>query len=111
MVALSLVGGLLFLLIFESGGTKYMFQYIYLICLLSGLGIAYCIDRLSGNVTTQKKEWKSKNMIMSRLSIIVPAYNEEETLEIFLNEVNKQTIELPLEKHIFLLMMVQRITH
>lgn len=32
-----------------------MFQYIYLICLLSGLGIAYCIDRLSGNVTTQKE--------------------------------------------------------
>ena len=55
VVALSLVGGLLFLLIFESGGTKYMFQYIYLICLLSGLGIAYCIDRLSGNVTTQKE--------------------------------------------------------
>lgn len=40
-------------------------------------------------------------MIMSRLSIIVPAYNEEETLEIFLNEVNKQTIELPLEKTYF----------
>ena len=40
-------------------------------------------------------------MRMSKLSIIVPAYNEEETLEIFLNEVNKQSVELPLEKTYF----------
>lgn len=42
---------------------------------------------------------KEKNV--KKLSIVVPAYNEEETLEIFLNEVNKQTIELPLEKTYF----------
>ncbi|MGF2028228.1 glycosyltransferase family 2 protein [Lactococcus lactis] len=35
---------------------------------------------------------------MKKLSVVVPAYNEEETLELFLNEVNKQTAELPLEK-------------
>ncbi|MFK4947982.1 glycosyltransferase family 2 protein [Lactococcus formosensis] len=35
---------------------------------------------------------------MPKLSIVVPAYNEEETLELFVNEVNKQTINLPLKK-------------
>ena len=55
VVTLSLLGGLLFLLIFESGGTKYMFQYIYLICLLSGLGISYCLNRFSGDIAIQKE--------------------------------------------------------
>lgn len=35
---------------------------------------------------------------MPKLSIIVPAYNEEETLELFVEEVNKQTTHLPLDK-------------
>ncbi|MDT2742116.1 glycosyltransferase family 2 protein [Lactococcus garvieae] len=35
---------------------------------------------------------------MKKLSIVVPAYNEEETLELFVEEVNKQTEKLPLEK-------------
>ncbi|NHI68366.1 glycosyltransferase [Lactococcus garvieae] len=35
---------------------------------------------------------------MPKLSIVVPAYNEEETLELFVDEVNKQTINLPLKK-------------
>ncbi|MFK4935111.1 glycosyltransferase family 2 protein [Lactococcus garvieae] len=35
---------------------------------------------------------------MQKLSIVVPAYNEEETLELFVEEVNKQTEKLPLEK-------------
>ncbi|WP_213495804.1 glycosyltransferase family 2 protein [Lactococcus formosensis] len=35
---------------------------------------------------------------MLKLSIVVPAYNEEETIKIFVDEVNKQTEELPLEK-------------
>lgn len=38
LVALTLFGGLLFLQLFESGGTKYLFQYIPWICLLSSLG-------------------------------------------------------------------------
>ena len=29
--------------------------------------------------------------IVLKLSIVVPAYNEEESLELFVNEVNKQT--------------------
>ena len=32
------------------------------------------------------------------LSIIVPAYNEEETIELFFDEVNVQTVDLPLDK-------------
>ena len=32
------------------------------------------------------------------LSIIVPAYNEEETIELFFDEVNAQTLDLPLDK-------------
>ena len=32
------------------------------------------------------------------LSIIVPAYNEEETIELFFDEVNDQTVDLPLDK-------------
>lgn len=32
------------------------------------------------------------------LSIIVPAYNEEETIELFFDEVNSQTLDLPLDK-------------
>ena len=32
------------------------------------------------------------------LSIIVPAYNEEETIELFFDEVNTQTLDLPLDK-------------
>ncbi len=32
------------------------------------------------------------------LSIIVPAYNEEETIELFFDEVNAQTLGLPLDK-------------
>ncbi|MDM5146364.1 hypothetical protein ICE98_03502 [Lactococcus lactis] len=60
VVTLSLLGGLLFLLIFESGGTKYMFQYIYLICLLSGLGISYCLNRFSGDIAIQKEGVKKK---------------------------------------------------
>lgn len=32
------------------------------------------------------------------LSIIVPAYNEEETIELFFDEVNTQTVDLPLDK-------------
>ncbi len=35
---------------------------------------------------------------MKKLSIVVPAYNEEETVELFVEEVNKQTANLPLEK-------------
>jgi Glycosyltransferases involved in cell wall biogenesis len=35
---------------------------------------------------------------VKKLSIVVPAYNEEETLELFVEEVNKQTEKLPLEK-------------
>lgn len=35
---------------------------------------------------------------MKKLSIIIPAYNEEETLQVFLDEVNKATSTLPLEK-------------
>ncbi|MFK4781305.1 glycosyltransferase family 2 protein [Lactococcus petauri] len=35
---------------------------------------------------------------MPKLSIIVPAYNEEEVLELFVDEVDKQTESLPLEK-------------
>ena len=35
---------------------------------------------------------------MPKLSIIVPAYNEEEVLEMFVEEVDKQTESLPLEK-------------
>lgn len=35
---------------------------------------------------------------MKTLSIIVPVYNEEETLNLFISEVNKQTKSLPLEK-------------
>lgn len=35
---------------------------------------------------------------MPKLSIVVPAYNEEETLELFVDEVNKQTINLPFKK-------------
>lgn len=38
MVILTIIGGLLFLLMFESGGTKYLLQYIPWICLLSGAG-------------------------------------------------------------------------
>ena len=35
------------------------------------------------------------------LSIIVPAYNEEETIELFFDEVNAQTLDLPLDKTIY----------
>lgn len=39
LIALSLLGGLLFLLIFESGGTKYMIQYTPFISMLAGFGL------------------------------------------------------------------------
>lgn len=39
--------------------------------------------------------------IVLKLSIVVPAYNEEETLELFVNEVNKQTEKLSLEKNFY----------
>lgn len=35
---------------------------------------------------------------MQTLSIVVPAYNEEKTLDLFIKEVNKQTVDLPLKK-------------
>ncbi|ATY87899.1 glycosyltransferase family 2 protein [Lactococcus lactis] len=35
---------------------------------------------------------------MKKLAIVVPVYNEEEVLELFVNEVNNQTRNLPLEK-------------
>lgn len=38
LISLTLIGGILFLEIFESGGTKYLLQYIPYICLLSGVG-------------------------------------------------------------------------
>lgn len=38
-VSLSLFGGILFLEIFESGGTKYMIQYMPFLSLLSGIGV------------------------------------------------------------------------
>lgn len=38
---------------------------------------------------------------MKKLSIIVPAYNEEKTLDLFINEVNLQTADLPLKKSYF----------
>lgn len=37
-VSLTVLGGLVFLIIFESGGTKYMLQYLPYICLLAGVG-------------------------------------------------------------------------
>lgn len=37
-VSLTVLGGLVFLIIFESGGTKYMLQYLSYICLLAGVG-------------------------------------------------------------------------
>ena len=47
LIALSLFGGLLFLELFESGGTKYLFQYIPLICLLSGVGMNFFSQKIS----------------------------------------------------------------
>lgn len=38
---------------------------------------------------------------MKKLSIIVPAYNEEETLELFIDEFTKQTVGLPLKRTFF----------
>ncbi|WP_416274427.1 glycosyltransferase family 2 protein [Lactococcus lactis] len=38
---------------------------------------------------------------MQKLSIVIPAYNEEEAIEIFVKEVNKHTVDLPLEKTFF----------
>lgn len=35
---------------------------------------------------------------MQTLSIVVPAYNEEKTLDLFIKEVNTQTVDLPLKK-------------
>ena len=35
---------------------------------------------------------------MQTLSIVVPAYNEEKTLDLFIKEVNKQTVDLPLKR-------------
>lgn len=35
---------------------------------------------------------------MQTLSIVVPAYNEEKTLDLFIKEVNEQTVDLPLKK-------------
>ncbi|MSD83550.1 hypothetical protein GKC32_04530 [Lactobacillus curvatus] len=46
-VSLTLFGGLLFLLIFESGGTKYLFQYIPFICLLSAVGFVQLANKFS----------------------------------------------------------------
>nr|WP_080668856.1 glycosyltransferase family 2 protein [Lactococcus lactis] len=40
-------------------------------------------------------------MGVQKLSIVIPAYNEEEAIEIFVKEVNKHTIDLPLEKTFF----------
>jgi hypothetical protein len=39
LVSLALLGGMLFLLIFESGGTKYMLQYTPFISVLAGFGL------------------------------------------------------------------------
>lgn len=39
IIALALIGGLTFLEIFESGGTKYLFQYVPLISLLAAVGL------------------------------------------------------------------------
>lgn len=47
LIALSLFGGLLFLELFESGGTKYLFQYVPLICLLAGVGIQIILDKFA----------------------------------------------------------------
>nr|WP_270328936.1 glycosyltransferase family 2 protein [Lactococcus lactis] len=40
-------------------------------------------------------------MGVQKLSIVIPAYNEEEAIEIFVKEVNKHTVDLPLEKTFF----------
>lgn len=45
LIALTLLGGLLFLVIFESGGTKYLFQYIPFVCLLSAIGIKNSVHK------------------------------------------------------------------
>lgn len=45
VVSLTLFGGLLFLLIFESGGTKYLFQYIPFICFLSAVGFVQSANK------------------------------------------------------------------
>lgn len=46
LISLSLFGGLLFLLLFESGGTKYLFQYLPWICLLSSTSFRYSVNKL-----------------------------------------------------------------
>lgn len=46
LVSLILIGGLLFLEIFESGGTKYMIQYIPFLSLIASLGIKELYMRL-----------------------------------------------------------------
>lgn len=45
LISLTLLGGLLFLLIFESGGTKYMIQYTPFISLLAGYGLYHMCQR------------------------------------------------------------------
>lgn len=45
LISLILLGGLLFLLIFESGGTKYMIQYTPFISLLAGYGLYHMCQR------------------------------------------------------------------
>ena len=43
---ISLLGSLIFLIIFESGGTKYMIQYSFLIALISGYGINLFLTKI-----------------------------------------------------------------
>ncbi|COI26189.1 integral membrane protein [Streptococcus pneumoniae] len=45
-LSLSLFGGILFLEIFESGGTKYMIQYMPFLSILSGIGIFLRLNKL-----------------------------------------------------------------
>ncbi len=50
LLKLSLLGSLIFLIIFESGGTKYMIQYLFLIAIIGG----YTLDKLI-NIWNEKR--------------------------------------------------------
>lgn len=47
LISLTIFGGLLFLLIFESGGTKYLFQYLPWIIILSSVGIDISLKKIT----------------------------------------------------------------